>query len=764
MLKSSPRVQINKIAFLIVGAAFFTAVIILRLFQLQVLQHDYYQEIATREQYGFIELPAQRGEIIIKDYHSQEEFFLATNTTLNLLYADPALIKDPLYIAEKLSPLLFDLEEQAAADYERINELSKNLSLTLTEEEITKLLKPLTDEELETDFKQDITLKISEKQRQEILLATELEEDAIQALTTLNLAGIEIIEDAVYAYPPQISNATYTAEAIADHVEIPSKKLTTLLKGENRYVVLKRKLDPEISDQIKQIFAEDEKEMFGGIGMQEEYFRYYPENSLGSNIIGYVSSDGIGQYGIESSFNTQLQGIAGKFQTKRDSIGRQITVGDSILEPAVDGDDIVLTIDRSIQLKIEQILEYAIWEYQANSGQVIVMNPETGAIIAMAHAPSFDPNNYGDVFEKEEMTLTTEEMKNLYETDVEGMFTYYTNPITLEAHTVFKEKDEARGSEANANAANTEYSYYRYVNLFGPEVYHNKIVSWPYEPGSVFKTIAMAIGIDDGDITPNTTYNDTGPVGVDLNVFTGEYDYEIKNSDGYFGLVNMTTVLTKSLNTGMTFVAKKIGPALFYSYLEKFGFLDRTDIEFDSETIGKIEYFEDWTESELATHAFGQGITVTMIQLANAYCTVVNGGILMQPYIVEEVRHDDDSETTTEPYEIRRVISEETSSIMSAMLVNSVENGVAAQAQVEGHYVGGKTGTSQTYKYGKALTGSGTTITSFAGFGPVENPQFVILIKLDHPKANEWGSQTAAPTFSKIAKYLFDYYNIAPDK
>ncbi|NIA01960.1 MAG: hypothetical protein GWP15_01105 [Nitrospirae bacterium] len=751
MYKSKPRVEINKITFLIVGMAFITAIILIKLFQLQILDNDYYQEIAAREQYGYIELPAQRGEIIITDYHSGEEFLITTNTTLNLLYADPALIKDPLYIADKLTPLLFDLEDAAAADYERTNELSGNLSPDLTEEEIAELLKPLTDEELEKQFKQELTEKISQKQRQEILLATEVEEEDLIKLQNLNIGGIEVTEGAVYAYPPQISNTKYVAESIADYVKIPSGKLTKLLKGENRYVVLQKKLDIDISDQIKEFFTEDEK--WNGLGMTEEYFRYYPEGTLAASIIGYVNSDNVGQYGIESSFNTQLQGITGKFQTKKDSVGRQITVGESILEPAIDGDDIVLTIDRSIQLKVEQILEYAVWEYQALSGQVIVMNPKTGAIIAMANAPGFDPNTYGDVFEKEKITFSQEEMENLYESEIEGLLTYYTNPITLDSITIFKEKDD-----------NGNIEYYKYKNDVGPEVYHNKIVSWPYEPGSVFKTIAMAIGIDDGDITPNTTYNDTGPIGVDLNVFTGEYDFEIKNSDGYFGLVNMTTVLAKSLNTGMTFISKKIGPALFYSYLEKFGFLDRTDIEFDSEALGKIEYFEDWTESELATHAFGQGITVTMIQLANAYSTVVNGGVLMQPYIVEEVRHDDETITQTEPYEIRRVISEETSVIMSAMLVNSVENGVAAQAQVEEHYVGGKTGTSQTYKYGKALSGNGTTITSFAGYGPVEDPQFVILIKLDRPKANQWGSQTAAPTFSKIADYLFDYYNIPPDK
>ncbi|PIR55531.1 hypothetical protein COU74_00735 [Candidatus Peregrinibacteria bacterium CG10_big_fil_rev_8_21_14_0_10_36_19] len=747
------KINIDKTIFLTVGSAFITFIIIARLFQLQVIANEHYQNIATREQYGLVELPAQRGEIMIKDYHSNEEFLLATNTTLNLLYADPSLIKDPDYISAKISPLLFNIENERAADNERIEKLSRKIPATATEEEKEEMLKPLTDTELEKQFKKNISEKIGAKRRQEILLGTYENEEKLKQLSNLGVTGIEVIENKVYAYPPQIANPKSVAEKIADYVEIPSTKLATILKGENRYVILQRKLSFQTTEAIQKLMKEDKDEMFKGLGFQEEYFRFYPEKTLAANIIGYVNHANIGQYGIESTFNKELEGVAGKLQTKRDSIGRQITVGESYLEKAIDGDDIVLTTDRSIQLKVETILESAVKEYQADSGQIIIMNPQTGSITAMAHYPSYDPNEYGKVFKKVEVKFNEEEIKSLYPTKQPDIYYFYKNAITLDKYMVFAEKDE-----------NDNVHYFRYENYYGPEVYHNKIVSWPYEPGSVFKSIVMAIGIDDGDITPNTTFNDVGPIGVDKNVYTGEFDFEIKNSEGYYGLINMTTVLGKSLNTGMTFIAKKIGAALFYNYLEKFGFLDRTDIEFETEVAGKIEYFDNWTESELATHAFGQGLTVTMIQLANAYSAIANGGILMRPYIVDEVRHDDKTVTKTEPHEIRRVISEDTSDKMIAMLTSSTEVGVANRAQVPGHLVAGKTGTSQTYKNGKALSGKGTTIATFAGFGPVNDPKFVVLVKFDHPKASEWGSATAAPTFSKIAEYLFDYYNIPPDK
>lgn len=743
----------------LVGSGLITFILIARLFQLQVLANDYYQQIATREQFGFSEIPAQRGEILIKDYHSDEEFLLATNTTLNLLYADPSLIQDPTYVADKLVPLIFNLEEERAADAERIQKLGKNLSVETSPEEMDKLLTPYSDDDLKKNFREALIKKIGTKKREEILLAENLKQSDIATIKNLHVSGTEIVGKNLYAYPLQISKHTQTAEALSPTIGIPAQKLAKILEGDNRYVVLKTKLDPDISDKIQKIVKEDKKlkddeRQFSGLGMKEEYFRYYPEDSLAANIIGYVSREGVGQYGIESSFNNNLQGVAGKFETKKDSIGRQITVGESVLQPAIDGDDVVLTIDRSVQLQLEKLLEQGFKEYQVDSAQAVIMNPKTGAIIAMAHYPTFNPNVYGEVFKKVEINLSPEEIKNLAPTKDPSTFYFYVNKEQFNRYLVFEDKDD-----------NGVSRFYRYANYQGPEVYHNKVVSWPYEPGSVFKAIVMSMAIDDGDVTPNTTYNDSGPISVDFNVYTNEYDFQIKNSENrYLGLVNMTTVLAKSLNTGMTFVAKKMGPALFYSYLEKYGLLDRTDIEFDNEGQSKVEYFSDWSESELATHAFGQGLTITMIQMANAFSAIVNGGVLMQPYIVDETRHDGGTVTKTEPREIRRVISEETSTKMRAMLLETAEHGASMTSQVKNHFIGGKSGTAQTYLNGKALSGKGTTIATYAGFGPIDDPQFVILIKYDRPRSSEWGGNNAAPTFSKIAEYLFDYYNIAPDK
>ena len=736
-----------------IGSTFIAVVLIGRLFNLQVIKHAHYEELALNEQEGSTELPAQRGEIIMKDLSSGEEFLAATNTTLNLVFADPSLVKDPAYVADKLYPLILDIGEERDLDNKRISDQAKKLPPDITEEEKTKLLTPLTDDQLKENFRQKLITTLSEKQRREILLASDLEKKDFDPIKALSLNGIKVIDNDVYAYPAEISSTQTTAEKISKYIGMPSEQLAKTLKGLNRYAILKRKIQPEVAKKINALFKNDKDGFFAGIGMKEEYFRYYPENSLAGSLIGYIDNTNTGQYGIESAFNTSLAGVAGKFETKKDSLGRQITVGESILEAAVNGDNVVLTVDRSVQMKVEQILADSVSKSNADSGQALVMNPQTGAILAMANYPYFDPNKYGDVFKKVEVNFTPEEIKDkLMPSKTEGLYYYYKDEISLVKYPVFEEKDEQGNSH-----------YFRYENFWGPEVYHNKVISWPYEPGSVFKPIVMSMAIDDGDVTPNTTYNDTGPVGVDFNKYTQKFDYEIKNATGYYGLVDMKTVLAKSLNTGMTFVSKKMGSSLFYNYLEKYGFLDRADIELDNEALGKIAYYEKWTESELATHAFGQGLTVTLLQLVNAYCAIANKGILMQPYIVDEIRYGDDRISKTEPHEIRRVISEDSASTMTAMLVYVVEKGYQ-EINLVNHFFAGKSGTAQTYKNGIAMFGVGSTVVTFVGYGPVSNPQFVIAVKIDHPRSSEWSTTTAGPAVSDIAKYLFDYYNIPPDK
>jgi cell division protein FtsI/penicillin-binding protein 2 len=285
----------------------------------------------------------------------------------------------------------------------------------------------------------------------------------------------------------------------------------------------------------------------------------------------------------------------------------------------------------------------------------------------------------------------------------------------------------------------------KFKNIIGSATYRNRAVSDIFEPGSVFKAIAMAIALDDGDVTPTTTYNDHGPIKVD--------EFEIHNAtDTYYGITTMRGVLERSLNTGMAFVARKMGRELFGRYLKKFGFGERTYIEFEDEADAKFKDSSRWAESELVTYAFGQGIAVTPIQFITAISALANKGILMKPHIVE-----------AEPEQVRRVISEKTAATISAMMVSVVESSATQRAAVPGYKVAGKTGTAQTYKHGKPLTGPGTTIASFIGFGPFQDPRFAILVKIDRPRSSIWSDATATPLFAEIAGFLFKYYNVPPE-
>ncbi len=739
----------NRLTIIIILLFLITGISALRLFQLQIISHGYYKEIAQQTHQGYTELPARRGEILITDYNSGEVFKLATNTTLNLLYADPYLVEDPGLVAETLAPLLFDLEQEQELDEERVEEeleVAYEIEDAEIRDEVLEEISYKNDEELFEDFQDNLEDQLGEKIRSQILLAEETDPETQSALLELDLTGITVTETGdVYAFPDEISNKSKTAQLLAEVFQVDDDNLEATLEGTNRYTVLKRKLDPEISAQIEEIIAQDTNNDFLGIRMLEEYYRYYPEGELAAQVLGYVNSTGIGQYGIEGFFNSSLTGKKGYFTSQIDGVGKQITVGDSVIEPAQDGSNIMLTLDRTVQLEVEKLLSAAVDEYQAESGQAIVMDPETGAIIAMANYPTFDPNNYGDTYDLIEIKLTEEDMEYLYNMgdSEDPVYWLYTQVDPDERIRIFPDEDDPD-------------TWYCYENLYGPEVYKNKLIQAIYEPGSIFKPVAMSSAINANEVTPNSTHSCSGSIEVD------EYEIHTFNEE-YHGIETMTEVLINSCNIGMSYIAELLGRSLFYSYIEAFGFNKRTDIQLDGEESGYVEYYDDWAESELLTHAFGQGISVTPLQMVTAIAAIANDGVLMQPYIVESIEYSDGSLTEYEPEIVRQAITKETADMMTAMLTAVVEQGIP-QAEVDSHYIAGKSGTAQTYKWGKALEGKGTTITSFVGYGPIDDPQFVILVKFDYPKTDEWGANTAGYVFGDIADFLFSYYNVPPDK
>lgn len=487
-----------------------------------------------------------------------------------------------------------------------------------------------------------------------------------------------------FAVPREMNDSKNVAENLARILGLDEEELKEKLsKKDDMYEVLKHRLSEEEIAELNNLKLD-------GVHLSDESFRYYPGGELAAQVLGFVGWRGEtfgGRYGIESYFDKELIGQEGKLFQNKDNSGRWIPTGKKELTRAQNGDDLILTIDRIIQYQTEKILKSAVQKFEADRGTIIVMDPPTGKILALASYPSFDPNNYKEA-----------ELEN----------------------------------------------------------FRNIAVSDAYESGSVFKTFTLASAIDDGKISPETTYVDTGAV--------KEAGYTMRNSDlKAYGLQTMTQVLENSLNTGVIYAEKLLGNANFADYIKRFGFGETTGIELPGESAGNIANLKNKkSDINFFTISFGQGITVTPIQLVNAYNAIANGGTLMKPQIVDKIIHSDGSSQEIAPQEIRKVISQSTANQISQMLESVVVNGHGKRAGVPGYKVGGKTGTAQVASTEKKGYEDGKNIGSFAGFAPIDNPQFTILVRMDDPKTVEWAESSAAPTFGELMKFLLDYKNIKP--
>lgn len=295
-------------------------------------------------------------------------------------------------------------------------------------------------------------------------------------------------------------------------------------------------------------------------------------------------------------------------------------------------------------------------------------------------------------------------------------------------------------------------------------IYNNPAIFDQYEPGSVFKTITLAAAIDTGKISPSTIYNDRGSIMIE------GWNKPIRNSDfesfGAHGLVDMNFVLTSSLNTGSIFAMEQIGAEKFSDYVLDFGFGEKTGIELETESSGNVGSLlrKNIRPVEAATASFGQGITVTSLQMLSAYAAIANEGILMKPYIVKDIIHGDGTKTATRPIQVKRVVSEKTAGLIMGMLVNVVENGHSKLAAIPGYYVGGKTGTAQIASSEEKGYIEGETIHTFIGVAPIDDPKFVMLIKLDKPKTKPYAESTATPLWKEIAEFILDYYQVQKER
>lgn len=295
-----------------------------------------------------------------------------------------------------------------------------------------------------------------------------------------------------------------------------------------------------------------------------------------------------------------------------------------------------------------------------------------------------------------------------------------------------------------------------YAQADSPSRYINQAVSQQYEPGSVMKAMTLSAGVNEGLITPETTYEDTGSVQIGK--------YTIRNSDNKtYGTQSMSDVLEQSINTGAMFVEDKLGQATFRQYLKNFGFGEKTGVTLQGEAKGDLSSLNKKGDIYAATASFGQGVSVTPIQMVMAYAALANGGVLMQPRIVDSTIRPSGYKQTTTPQSVRQVVSAETARTMMAMLVNVVRKGHGKRAAVDGYYIGGKTGTAQVPYHDRSGYDPSKHNGTFVGFGPMSNPQFVMLVLLNTPRDVEFAESSAAPLFGDIADFLVHYYQIPKD-
>ena len=484
----------------------------------------------------------------------------------------------------------------------------------------------------------------------------------------------------VAAYPSRVTDANATAAALSGVLKMNRRQLARKLSQKNRsFVWLKRHVTPKEAESIRQLNLK-------GIDFIPEHSRVYPHRSVAAQVIGFAGIDGSGLEGIEYLFNSRLKGDLGKYKIFKDALGRSFDTP-SGKSGGVGGHNLFLTIDRTIQYNVEKILLQTVSRYDARSAIGIVLVPQTGAILAMANVPLFNPNNYSQ---------------------------------------------------------STRWHW------------RNRAVADRFEPGSTMKIFSIAAAIESGTFSSDSPlFCENGKYKIGRNTVHDTKPHK---------WLTITDIVRLSSNIGAVKVGEKLGAKSLYTTLKEFGFGTRTGINCPGETTGRLAPYKRWSKIDAGAISFGQGISVSALQLAAATGAIANGGVLMRPYIVERVIDSRGREIDAfGPQAVRRVVSPDTAAILARMMRTVVENGTGTMAALDEYLVSGKTGTAQKIDQSGQYD-KGKFIASFIGFVPSEKPELVILVVVDEPEKNHYGGIVAGPAFRKIAETTLDYLNVAPKK
>lgn len=504
--------------------------------------------------------------------------------------------------------------------------------------------------------------------------------------------AISEVAKSLYADPTMMQSDTdgkgktpaEAAELLAPYLRIKQDEIEERLSRDTSFVWLDRTMDDDKYQALKSVIADKH---IKGLRFVDENRRYYPNGTLAAQLIGFVGDNDHGLDGIEMVLDDDIRGDTQKLRLTTDS--NNVPIFDSALEKVLPDKEksVRLTIDSTIQYIAEKGLDDIMKNNKPEGAAIIIMNPKTGEILAMASRPNFDPNDYG---------------------------------------------------KANK------------------EAYKNRAVVNLYEPGSTFKPLMASAALDAGTWTESKTYKDVGYVQVDDRVISN-WD------DSGMGTVTLKEILKFSINTGMVAIGLNTGGKILTSYAEKYGFGKQTGIELPGEGEGILFNPDEMSNINTATMAIGQGIAVTPLQMVQAFGAVANHGTMMKPFVIKEIDNPDGSVfKKTEPQEVGQPISAEVSRIISTIMADEINSGGGLNAKIDGYNFCGKTGTAQRLNSEGTGYAEGQYIGSFVGFGPLEDPEYVVLIVVDNPSGVYYGAQVAAPIFKMMMTDIVRIKGIRP--
>jgi cell division protein FtsI (penicillin-binding protein 3) len=491
-----------------------------------------------------------------------------------------------------------------------------------------------------------------------------------------NVLASSVTVDSVFAKPSEMNDTAAVARALAPLTGIPLKDLLRKLDPEKRWVYVKRKITPRERLLI-------EKAKLPGIGFQTEFKRFYPNRETAAHLLGYVDVDEVGRSGLEGSYNSLVGGEPGEMMMLRDAHGKTYQREQQV---PLAGASLTTTIDKNVQYFVEKELRTVAEQTHAAGVSIVVMDPNSGAILGNANWPTYNPNRYRDFPQP----------------------TWSLNPS----------------------------------------------VSSSYEPGSTFKMVTVAAALEEGLTTPDEKiFCENGAI-----VLHGR---TIEDHDPY-GLLTVSEIIQNSSNVGAIKLGLRVGEERLGSYIQRYGFGQKTAIDLPAESPGMVHDVKAWQKTSIASISMGHELTVTPLQVATMISTVANGGIRYKPYVVQKIDDPRRGITEIKPSGTR-VMRQSTAQQLRAMLEDVVTDGTAKTSQLEGYRAAGKTGTAQKVDTVNGGYFKTKYISSFAGFVPASNPKLAIVVVVDDPKGQHYGGMVAAPVFKRIAEQALRAMSVVPD-